>query len=134
MKRLAEIKPWFLEEPTAPDEHVLPLYLSAAFVPFFLPTGHCTTCLTRSQQYPRSCLHSARTLTIGVATGEHAHNRMVSKQPLQAGAIDVVQIDSCRLAGVSEVLAVLLMAAKFGMPVCPHAGGVRLCEYAIHLR
>jgi len=56
---------------------------------------------------------------------------MVFKQPLQVDAIDVVQIDSCRLAGVSEVLAVLSMAAKFGKPVCPHAG---LCEYAIHLR
>jgi len=59
---------------------------------------------------------------------------MVFKQLLQADAIDVVQIDSCRLAGVSEVLAVLLMAAKFGKPVCPHAGGVGLYEYAIHLR
>ena len=71
---------------------------------------------------------------IGVATGEHAHNRMVFKQLLQADAIDVVQVDSCRLAGVSEVLAVLLMAAKFGKPVCPHAGGVGLCEHAIHVR
>jgi len=87
-----------------------------------------------------------------VATGEHAHNRIVFKQLLQAEAIDVVQIDSCRLAGVSEVLSVLLMAAKwvlqcyreyrvsklygcrFGVPVCPHAGGVGLCEYVIHLR
>lgn len=69
-----------------------------------------------------------------MATGEHAHNRMVFKQLLQAGAIDVCQIDSCRLAGVSEVLSVLLMAAKFGVVVCPHAGGVGLCEYVIHLR
>jgi len=59
---------------------------------------------------------------------------MVSKHLLQADAIDVVQIDSCHLAGVSEVLAVLLMAAKFGKPVCPHARGVGLCEYGIHLR
>jgi len=59
---------------------------------------------------------------------------MVFEQLLQAGTSDVVQIDSCRLAGVSEVLAVLLMAAKFGKPVCPHASGVGLCEYAIHLR
>lgn len=57
---------------------------------------------------------------------------MVFKQLLQANAIDVCQIDSCRLAGVNEVLAVLLMAAKFGVPVCPHAGGVGLCEYVIH--
>jgi hypothetical protein len=66
------------------------------------------------------------------ATGEHAHNRMVFKQLLQANAIDVCQIDSCRLAGIPEILAVLLMAAKFGVPVCPHAGGVGLCEYVIH--
>ncbi|KAH8829281.1 enolase C-terminal domain-like protein [Flagelloscypha sp. PMI_526] len=64
---------------------------------------------------------------------KHAHNRMVFKQLLQAEAIDVCQIDSCRLAGVSEVISVLLMAAKFGVPVCPHAGGVGLCEYVIHL-
>ena len=57
---------------------------------------------------------------------------MVFKQLLQANAIDVCQIDSCRLAGVNEILAVLLMAAKFGVPVCPHAGGVGLCEYVIH--
>lgn len=69
-----------------------------------------------------------------MATGEHAHNRMVFKQLLQAEAIDVCQIDSCRLAGVSEVLSVLLMAAKYGVVVCPHAGGVGLCEYVIHLR
>ena len=71
---------------------------------------------------------------IGVATGEHAHNRMIFKQLLQAEAIDVCQVDAVRLAGVSEVLAVLLMAAKFGVPVCPHAGGVSLCEHVIHLR
>jgi len=59
---------------------------------------------------------------------------VVFKQLLQADAIDVVQIDSCRLTGVSEVLAMLLLAAKFGKPVCPHAGGVGLCEDAIHLR
>lgn len=59
---------------------------------------------------------------------------MIFKQLFQAEAIDVCQIDSVRLAGVSEVLSVLLMAAKFGVPVCPHAGGVGLCEHAIHLR
>jgi L-fuconate dehydratase len=96
----------FIEEPTAPDDIL----------------GHAAI---RSALKPYS---------IGVATGEHAHNRMVFKQLLQANAIDVVQIDSCRLAGVNEVLAVLLMAAKFGVPVCPHAGGVGLCEYVIHLR
>lgn len=59
---------------------------------------------------------------------------MVFKQLLQADAIDVCQIDSCRLAGVTEVLSVLLMAKKYGVPVCPHAGGVGLCEYVVHLR
>jgi len=105
VKQLEELKPWFIEEPTAPDDIL----------------GHAAI---RSALKPHG---------IGVATGEHAHNRMVFKQLLQANAIDVVQIDSCRLAGVNEVLAVLLMAAKFGVPVCPHAGGVGLCEYVIHL-
>ncbi|KAH7344724.1 enolase C-terminal domain-like protein [Rhizoctonia solani] len=105
VKKLESLKPWFIEEPTAPDDIL----------------GHASI---RKALKPHG---------IGVATGEHAHNRMVFKQLLQAEAIDVVQIDSCRLAGVSEVLAVLLMAAKFGVPVCPHAGGVGLCEYVIHL-
>ncbi|KAG1823468.1 enolase C-terminal domain-like protein [Suillus subaureus] len=102
---LAEIKPWFIEEPTAPDDALGHAAIRRALKPY----------------------------GIGVATGEHAHNRMVFKQLFQAEAIDVCQIDSCRLAGVSEVLSVLLMAAKFGVPVCPHAGGVGLCEYVIHL-
>ncbi|KAH9886066.1 enolase C-terminal domain-like protein [Cubamyces lactineus] len=105
VKSLAEIKPWFIEEPTAPDDILGHAAIRKALKPY----------------------------GIGVATGEHAHNRMVFKQLLQAEAIDVCQIDSCRLAGVSEVLSVLLMAAKFGVPVCPHAGGVGLCEYVIHL-
>ncbi|KAF7299219.1 MR-MLE domain-containing protein [Mycena indigotica] len=104
---LKEIKPWFIEEPTAPDDIL----------------GHAAI---------RKGLKERGT-GIGVATGEHAHNRMVFKQLLQADAIDVCQIDSCRLAGVSEVLSVLFMAAKYGVPVCPHAGGVGLCEYVIHL-
>ncbi|EIM84643.1 mandelate racemase/muconate lactonizing enzyme [Stereum hirsutum FP-91666 SS1] len=104
-KGLAEIKPWFIEEPTAPDDIL----------------GHAAI---RKALKPHG---------IGVATGEHAHNRMVFKQLFQADAIDVCQIDACRLAGVSEVLSVMLMAAKFGIPVCPHAGGVGLCEYAVHL-
>jgi L-fuconate dehydratase len=70
---------------------------------------------------------------IGVATGEHAQNRVIFKQLLQAGAIDFCQIDSCRLGGVNENLAVILMAAKFGVPLCPHAGGVGLCELVQHL-
>jgi L-fuconate dehydratase len=74
-----------------------------------------------------------RPLGVGVATGEHCPNRIVFKQLLQAHAIDFCQIDSCRLGGVNENLAVMLMAAKFGVPVCPHAGGVGLCEYVQHL-
>ncbi len=68
-----------------------------------------------------------------MATGEHGQNRVMFKQLLQARAIGFCQIDSCRLGGVNEILAVLLMAAKFGVPVCPHAGGVGLCEYVQHL-
>lgn len=70
---------------------------------------------------------------MGVATGEHCANRIMFKQLLQAEAIDYCQVDSCRLGGLNEVLAVLLMAAKFGVPVCPHAGGVGLCEYVQHI-
>ena len=70
---------------------------------------------------------------VGVATGEHAANRVMFKQLLQAEAIDYCQIDACRLGGVNEVLAVLLLAATFGVPVCPHAGGLGLCEYVQHL-
>jgi L-fuconate dehydratase len=70
---------------------------------------------------------------VGVATGEHCQNRVLFKQLFQAGAISFCQIDACRLGGVNEVIAVLLMAKKFGVPVCPHAGGVGLCEYVQHL-
>ena len=70
---------------------------------------------------------------VGVATGEHCANRVLFKQLLQAEAISFCQIDSCRLGGVNENLAVILMAAKFGVPVCPHAGGVGLCELVQHL-
>ncbi|CAD6581144.1 MAG: hypothetical protein TREMPRED_002933, partial [Tremellales sp. Tagirdzhanova-0007] len=105
MKKLEPLKPWFIEEPTAPDDVVGHAAIRKALKPY----------------------------GIGVATGEHAHNRMMFKQLLQLDAIDVCQIDSCRLGGVNEVLAVLLMSAKYGVPVCPHAGGVGLCEYVIHL-
>ena len=74
-----------------------------------------------------------RSHPIGVATGEHCANRVIFKQLLQAHAISFCQIDSCRLGGVNENLAVILMAAKFGVPVCPHAGGVGLCELVQHL-
>jgi L-fuconate dehydratase len=103
MKELAQFRPYWIEEPTSPDDVL----------------GHATI---------------ARAIApIGVATGEHCQNRVLFKQLLQAGAISFCQIDSCRLGGVNEVLAVLLMAAKFGVPVCPHAGGVGLCEYVQHL-
>ena len=68
-----------------------------------------------------------------MATGEHCHNRVMFKQLLQAGAIDFCQVDAARLGGLNEVLIVVLMAAKFGVPVCPHAGGVGLCELVQHL-
>jgi L-fuconate dehydratase len=103
MKELAEFHPLWIEEPTSPDDIL----------------GHAAI---------RKAISPIR-----VASGEHCHNRVMFKQFLQAGAIDYCQIDSCRLAGVNEVIAVLLMAAKFGVPVCPHAGGVGLCEYVQHL-
>jgi L-fuconate dehydratase len=76
-----------------------------------------------------SIAKALRPLGIRVATGEHCQNRVIFKQLLQANAIDVCQIDSCRLGSVNENLAVILMAKKFNIPVCPHAGGVGLCEY-----
>lgn len=103
MKRLSEFNPWWIEEPTHPDDVL----------------GHATIAKAIDP--------------IGVATGEHCANRILFKQLLQADAIKFCQIDVCRLGGVNEVLAVLLMAAKFGVPVCPHAGGVGLCEYVQHL-
>ena len=103
VRALAEVEPWWIEEPTSPDDVL----------------GHARI---RKAIQP-----------IGVATGEHVHNRVMFKQLMQAGAIDFCQIDSCRLGGVNEVIAVLLLAAKFGVPVCPHAGGVGLCEYVQHL-
>jgi L-fuconate dehydratase len=105
MKRLAAYKPWWIEEPLSPDDVL----------------GHA------------KIAEAMRPLGIGVATGEHCQNRVMFKQFLQACAMDFCQIDACRLGGVNEVLAVLLMAAKFGVPVCPHAGGVGLCELVQHL-
>ncbi|UOY04913.1 L-fuconate dehydratase [Muricauda sp. SCSIO 64092] len=103
MKALAQFKPWFIEEPTSPDDIL----------------GHAAIAKAVSP--------------ILVATGEHCQNRVIFKQLLQANAIGICQIDSCRVGGVNEILAILLMAAKFGVPVCPHAGGVGLCEYVQHL-
>jgi L-fuconate dehydratase len=102
---LAPFHPWWIEEPTSPDDVL----------------GHATIAT------------AVRPMGVGVATGEHCANRVIFKQLLQAGAIDFCQIDSCRLGGVNENLAVMLLAAKFGVPVCPHAGGVGLCEYVQHL-
>lgn len=81
----------------------------------------------------RTIADSIRPQGIGVATGEHGMNRVLFKQLLQADAVDFVQIDSCRLASINEIIPVLLMAKKFGRPVCPHAGGVGLCELVSHL-
>mgnify|MGYP004485187105 CR=1 FL=1 len=105
MAALAPYDPWWIEEPTSPDDIL----------------GHAAI---------RRGLEPAG---IKVATGEHVQNRIVFKQLLQAGAVDFVQIDSCRVAGVNENIAILLLAAKFGKPVCPHAGGVGLCELVQHL-
>lgn len=103
MERLAEFDPWWIEEPTSPDDVLGHARIAEAVSP------------------------------IGVATGEHCQNRVIFKQLMQAEAISFCQIDACRLGGVNEALAVLLMAARFGVPVCPHAGGVGLCEYVQHL-
>ncbi|MGW1141610.1 enolase C-terminal domain-like protein [Streptomyces zhihengii] len=102
-KALAAFDPYWIEEPTSPDDIL----------------GHAAI---RSAVAP-----------VKVATGEHAQNRVVFKQLLQAGAIDVLQLDAARVGGVNENLAILLLAAKFGVPVCPHAGGVGLCELVQHL-
>ncbi|MEU9593011.1 enolase C-terminal domain-like protein [Streptomyces sp. NPDC048219] len=100
---LAESGPYWIEEPTSPDDVL----------------GHAAV---RRAVAP-----------VKVATGEHVHNRVVFKQLLQAGAVDIVQIDAARVGGVNENLAILLLAARFGVPVCPHAGGVGLCELVQHL-
>ena len=103
MRRLAQFKPWFIEEPTSPDDVLGHAAIAKAIAP------------------------------IKVATGEHCANRVMFKQFLQADGLQICQIDSCRLGGVNEIIAVMLMAKKFGVPVCPHAGGVGLCEYVQHL-
>jgi L-fuconate dehydratase len=105
MRELAEFKPLWIEEPTSPDDVLGHATIARAMAPF----------------------------GIGVATGEMGQNRVLFKQLLQAGAISYCQIDAARMGGVSENLAVLLMCAKYGVPVCPHAGGVGLCELVQHL-
>ena len=103
MQELRRFDPWWIEEPTSPDDILGHAAIAAAVAP------------------------------IGVASGEVCQNRVMFKQLLQANAIRFLQVDSCRMGGVNEVLSVLLMAAKFGVPVCPHAGGVGLCEYVQHI-
>ncbi|WP_438040418.1 L-fuconate dehydratase [Sorangium sp. So ce128] len=103
MRRLAAFDPWWIEEPTSPDDILGHAAIARAIAP------------------------------IGVATGEHTHNRVMFKQMFQADAIRFCQADGARLGGVNEVLAVLLMAAKFGVPVCPHTGGVGLSEIMQHI-
>jgi L-fuconate dehydratase len=103
VRELAPFDPWWIEEPTSPDDVVGHARIAQALAP------------------------------IRVATGEHCQNRVMFKQLLQLNAIGFCQVDAARLGGVNEVLAVMLMAAKFGVPVCPHAGGVGLCEYVQHL-
>jgi L-fuconate dehydratase len=103
MQVLGEFDPWWIEEPTSPDDVLAHARIRREIAP------------------------------IRIATGEHVMNRVVFKQLFQADAIDVCQIDACRVGGVNEILAVLLLAKKFDVPVCPHAGGVGLCEYVQHL-
>ncbi|MGO4431579.1 enolase C-terminal domain-like protein, partial [Streptomyces sp. MCAF7] len=99
----AGFDPYWIEEPTSPDEILGLAAIRRAVAP------------------------------VKVAAGEHTANRVVFKQLLQAQALDVLQLDACRVAGVPEHLAILLLAAQFGVPVCPHAGGVGLCELVRHL-
>ncbi|WP_186663255.1 L-fuconate dehydratase [Rhizobium daejeonense] len=103
VKELSVYKPFFIEEPTSPDDVAGHKAIREAVAP------------------------------VKVATGEMCQNRIIFKQMIAGGAIDIVQIDSCRMGGLNEVLAVLLMAAKYNLPVWPHAGGVGLCEYVQHL-
>ena len=108
MRQLAEFKPWFIEEPTSPDDIL----------------GHAAI---------RRALSNTPYGSIGVATGEQCQYRIIFNQLLQAGALTVVQADACRVGGVNEVLAILLLARKFGVPIVPHSGGVGLPEYTQHL-
>ncbi len=102
IRELSEFRPWFVEEPTSPDDILGHRAIAEAIKP------------------------------IRIATGEMCHNRIMFKQFMQCGALQVCQLDCCRLGGVNEVMAVMLLAARFGIPVCPHAGGVGLCEYVQH--
>jgi L-fuconate dehydratase len=103
VRALSFANPWFIEEPTSPDDIEGHRKIREAVAP------------------------------VQVASGEMCQNRILFKQFIMRGAIDVVQLDNCRLGGLNEVLAVLLMAAKYDLPVCPHAGGVGLSEYVQHV-
>lgn len=103
ISQLAEFNPWFVEEPTSPDDVLGHAAIAEAVAP------------------------------IRIATGECCQNRVMFKQFMQSGGMQVCQLDSCRLGGVNEVMAVMLLAARYDIPVCPHAGGVGLCEYVQHL-
>ena len=103
VRALAPHAPYWIEEPTNPDDVLAHAVIREGVAP------------------------------VRIATGEQAASRVLFKQLLQAEAIDVVQVDATRVAGVNENLAILLLAAKFGVPVCPHAGGVGLCEMVQHL-
>lgn len=102
IQHLAPFRPWFVEEPTSPDDILGHRAIAQAIAP------------------------------IRVATGEMCHNRVMFKQFMQCGGLQVCQLDCCRLGGVNEIMAVMLLAARFNIPVCPHAGGVGLCEYVQH--
>ncbi|RJL25087.1 enolase C-terminal domain-like protein [Bailinhaonella thermotolerans] len=103
MAALAPYDPYWIEEPTSPDDVLGHAAIRRAVAP------------------------------VKVATGEHVQNRVIFKQMLQAGSLDILQLDACRVGGVTENVAILLLAAKYGVPVCPHAGGVGLCEVVRHL-
>jgi L-fuconate dehydratase len=103
MRALTPANLRWIEEPTSPDDVLGHAEIRAAVAP------------------------------VGVATGEHAANRVIFKQLLQAESIDYCQVDACRIGGLNEVLAVLLLAAHFDVPVCPHAGGIGLCEMVQHI-
>lgn len=103
INEMQRFKPYFIEEPTSPDDVEGHLKIRKAVAP------------------------------VKVASGEMCQNRIVFKQFMMRGALDIVQIDACRVGGLNEVLAILLMAAKYQLPVWPHAGGVGLCEYVQHL-
>ena len=106
MKQLSDLKLWFIEEPTSPDDVLGHAKIRAALKPY----------------------------GIGVATGEHVNNRVMFKQLLQAEALDAVQLDSCRLCSVNEILSVLLLSAKFGVPAVPHSGYALLFPYELSVK